>query len=98
MIVGDSLRMFHRNNGQPVRDSDGMPITVPASDIGMPGTVTEVINDNTVNLTATDTTGKTFHETHVVVLLPDERLPRGGRYALRSGDASVHPMATQFGR
>jgi hypothetical protein len=98
MIVGDSLRMYHRNTGQPVHDSHGLPIRVPASGVGMPATVVEVINDNTVNLTATDLDGTTFHEDFVVVLLPDEVLPRGGRYALRSGDTSVHPLATWRGR
>jgi len=98
MIVGDRLLMFHRNNGQPVRDSDGMPITVPASGVPMQATVTEVINEDTVNLTAVDVTGKTFHEAHVVVLRLDDPLPRGGRYALRIDDTSIHPQATQFGR
>jgi hypothetical protein len=96
--VGDSLRMFHRNNGQPVRDSDGLLIIVPASGVGMAATVTEVINEDTVNLTAKDATGKTFREEHVVVLLPGEPLPRGGRYALRADDVSVHPLPRQFGR
>jgi hypothetical protein len=98
MIVGDALRMFHRNNGQPVRDSFGTLITVPASGVGMPAMVTGVISDDTVNVEATDMTGKEFFEEHVVVLQDDEPLPRGGRYALRSDDTSIHPQATQFGR
>jgi hypothetical protein len=58
----------------------------------MAATVTEVINSNTVNLSATDAAGKTFHEEHVYILREGEPVPRGGRYALRSDDVSVHPL------
>jgi hypothetical protein len=62
MNVGEGLRMFHRNTGQPVYDSRGEPITLPAGGAGMTATVTEVIGPTVVNLTAVDAAGKEFHE------------------------------------
>jgi hypothetical protein len=97
MNVGDPLLMFHRNSGQPVRDSDGMPITVNPA--GMTAVVSAVIGDDTVHLTAKDAEGRTFVERYVVVLGADETLPRGGRYALLPGDLpSHHRRPNQFGK
>jgi hypothetical protein len=99
MNVGDALQFFHRSDGQPVRDSTGMPIRVPPDGVSMPAKVVAVINDSTVNLTATDADGKTFSEWYVYVLQDDEVLPRGGRYALQAGDAQAkHRRPSQFGK
>jgi hypothetical protein len=98
MIVGDALRMFHRHGQPQVRDSNGMPIRIPPIGVMMPAAVTEVITNNLVHLTATDMDRKTFVERFVVVLEDNEPVPRGGRYALRVGDVSIHPLATQYGR
>jgi hypothetical protein len=99
MNVGDALQFFHRSDGQPVFDSNGMPIRVPAEGVPMQALVTEVIDASTVNLTAVDVDGKEFVEERVYILQPDDAQPRGGRYALLPGDApGAHARATRFGR
>lgn len=99
MNVGDPLQFFHRSNGQPVYDSLGESIRVPAEGTPMAATVTAVVNMDTVHLTATDLDGKVFSEEYVYILNADDSQPRGGRYALRMDDAVLkHRRATRYGR
>jgi hypothetical protein len=99
MNVGDTLQFYHRSDGQPVHDANGLLIRVPPDGVPMVATVTEVIDGTTVNLTATDADGVLFHEERVYILQPDDSQPRGGRYALLPGDTqAVHARATRFGR
>ena len=97
IVVGSALQFFHRSDGQPVRDSNGLLIRV--ADGPMQAIVTEVIDGNTVNLTALDVDGQEFYEERVYILQPDDPQPRGGRYALHTEDAREnHAISTKFGR
>jgi hypothetical protein len=97
--VGDPLQFFHRSNGQPVYDSDGAPMTVPAEGVPMVAVITAVRNVDTVDLKVTDAAGQERREEYVYILNADDSQPRGGRYALRMDDAVLkHRRATRYGR
>lgn len=92
MRIGDEVRLFQRNNGQPVfSNGDGKLLKLPAPGASMVGVITRFTQDWHVDLDCVDADGQAFKEEGVYILPPYAPFPRGGRYALLLDDDSDHP-------